>query len=80
MMNMRVLRQQCLRSKPSLATRITSRTFATQKDVSYPHLYQLSAVVTDIYSSSVQASSKVILRFTPSSSVYVLLLLSIDTL
>ncbi|KAI1069451.1 hypothetical protein LB507_008802 [Fusarium sp. FIESC RH6] len=33
MMNMRVLRQQCLRSKPSLATRITSRTFATQKDL-----------------------------------------------
>lgn len=33
MMNMRLLRQQCLRTKPSLATRISTRGFASQKDL-----------------------------------------------
>ncbi|CAJ0547701.1 probable glycine hydroxymethyltransferase [Fusarium torulosum] len=40
MMNMRVLRQQCLRSKPSLATRISTRTFASQTDLLGANLEQ----------------------------------------
>ncbi|KAF4424267.1 serine hydroxymethyltransferase mitochondrial [Fusarium sp. NRRL 52700] len=33
MMNLRLLRQQCLRTKPSLASRVTTRTFASQSDL-----------------------------------------------
>ncbi|KAF5670527.1 serine mitochondrial [Fusarium heterosporum] len=40
MMNMRLLRQQCLRSKPSLAARVSTRTFASQADLLGANLEQ----------------------------------------
>ncbi|KLP00378.1 putative glycine hydroxymethyltransferase [Fusarium fujikuroi] len=39
-MNLRLLRQQCLRTKPSLASRVTTRTFASQSDLLGANLEQ----------------------------------------